>query len=265
MQPFLIALALAIAGPAQPAPTPDPVRALEAQVMPGRGVTVSSTTRLLGDGKLFATIRADGVTGFRKGWLTDVDDTIRFHIAMAVPEALTEDFRFPTLFTRVKGVTYTSGGQLVGRLPLDKKWVRHEWPGDHPGALEVDLFRPGTLEALLATASSRSPRAAKGVIYSSKIPGSSSRLTGDRGEKVTWALWFDAKGRVTRLTTRASQQTNDNYELGISSDQRFTGWGARVTVEPPPQDLVMPESDLPEIDLLGESAEKLTEAVTKGN
>ncbi|MEU4408411.1 hypothetical protein AB0F88_28155 [Streptosporangium sp. NPDC023963] len=143
--------------------------------------------------------------------------------------------------------------------------MRSRWPESSPADVTVDLLHPGTLRALLATASSVGPRAAKGTVRTSKIPGLPfGGLPSERGEKVAWALWFDAKGRVTRLTTTTSQQTNDDYELGLSSDLRFTGWGARVTIEPPPEDLVVEAEDLPEVDLFGESPMTI-ETPPKGN
>ncbi|GAA2390884.1 hypothetical protein [Nonomuraea africana] len=262
MKPLLIALALATAVPTQPAPKPDPVKALKAQVVPGRGVTVSVVTRMSGDGKHFLTARTTRVAGFRKGWRVDVDDSTSLYTPLK-SELIEDDLRFPTLLIRAKGKSYTSGGRLIGRLPLDKKWVYTDYREESFADFGVDLFHPGTLEALLATASSVTPRTAKGSIRVSKIPG--LPLGGRPGSdpKLAWALWFDAKGRVTRLATRLSHKTNDDMMLGINSDQRFTGWGARVTVEPPPADLVMSQDDLPELELPGEAAMKLTEALPK--
>ncbi|GAA4225158.1 hypothetical protein FHR32_003320 [Streptosporangium album] len=140
-----------------------------------------------------------------------------------------------------------------------------DFPSVPGGDSTVDLFESGTLRALLATASSIGPRAAKGTIYTSKIPGRPFGGRPGRGEKVAWALWFDAKGRVTRLTTTTSQRTNDNYELGLSSDLRFTGWGAQVTIEPPPEDLVIEAEDLPEPDDLFEEPPVAIEAPSKGD
>ncbi|MFF3442216.1 hypothetical protein [Streptosporangium sp. NPDC002721] len=245
------------------AAAPDPVKVLRDQVAPGRGVTVSLVTHLSADGKRFMTIRTDRVTGFRRGGLVETDDSTTYY-APDVPEEIKSDVLFPTLLIRVKDASYTSGGELVGRLPLGKKWVRSRWPESSPTDVTVDLFQPGTLRALLDTASSVGPRAAKGTIYTSKIPGLPfGGIPSERGEKLAWALWFDARGRVTRLTTKTSQRTNDNYELGLGSDLRFTGWGARVTVEPPPEDLVVEAEDLPTLDLFGDFPVTL-EAPPKG-
>ncbi|MEU0483452.1 hypothetical protein ABZ260_30220 [Streptosporangium sp. NPDC006013] len=229
------------------ADAPDPIKALRAQVVPGRGVTVSAVTRMLADGKHMFTSRTTRVAGFRKGGLVETDDisTLSSPIRSEIPE-LDSSFLFPELLIKVDGAYYTSGGELIGTLPLGKQWVRSRWFESSPMDVTVDLLEPGTLRALLATASSVGPRTAKGTIYASKIPGQPLGGGLGRDEKVAWALWFDAKGRVTRLTTTTSQQTNDNYELGIRSDLRFTGWGTKVTIEPPPEDLVIDAEDLPE-------------------
>ncbi|MEV4378650.1 hypothetical protein [Streptosporangium sp. NPDC049644] len=226
----------------------DPIKTLRAQIVPGRGVTISVATRVSADGKHIFTSRTTRVAGFRKGGLVETDDISTFYspIRSEISEILEAETLFPTLLIKVEGAYYTSGGELIGKLPLDKKWVRSRWPESSPMDLTVDLFEPGTLRALLATASSVGPRTAKGTIHASKIPGQPLGGGLGRDEEVAWALWFDAKGRVTRLTTTTSQQTNDNYELGIRSDLRFTGWGTKVTIEPPPEDLVIDAEDLPE-------------------
>lgn len=244
------------------AAAPDPVKALQAQTAPGRGVTVSLVTRMTFDGRQVATFRTDRVAGFRKGGRVDTDDSTTYHTPLAI-EDLGTQFSFPTLRIRVKGADYTSGGELIGRLPLDKKWARSPWPTPSPADLTVDLFRPGTLKALLATASSVGPRSARGAIDIRKIPG--RPFGGRTEEKVAWALWFDAKGRVTRLATRFSHRTNDHMKMGVSSDLRFTGWGATVSIEAPPRDLVMEADDLPELAFPGESPMKLAEALPKGH
>ncbi|WP_326824785.1 hypothetical protein [Streptosporangium sp. NBC_01756] len=246
------------------ADTPDPIKALRTQIVPGRGVTVSLITRMSADGKQFATIRTTRVAGFRKGGLVETDDISTFY-SPVLSESLEADTLFPTLLIKVEGAYYASGGELIGKLPPGKKWVRSRWPESSPMDATVDLFEPGTLRALLATASSVGPRAAKGTIYTSKIPGRPFGGWSGRGEKVAWALWFDAKGRVTRLTTTTSQRTNDNYELGLSSDLRFTGWGAQVTIEPPPEDLVIEADDLPRSGSLFEESPMKIEAPSKRN
>ncbi|MEU8379995.1 hypothetical protein [Streptosporangium sp. NPDC048865] len=238
------------------ADVPDPVKRLHALVVPGRGVTISAVTRMSFDGKHAATTRTTRVAEFLKGGGVETDDISTFSFSSWIrsklselPEDLESEMLFPTLLIKAGGAYYTSGGALVGKLPLDKKWVRSRWYESSPMDTTVDLLAPGTLRALLATASSTGPRTARGTIYSSKIPGLPlGGIPGERGEKVAWALWFDAKGRVTRLTTTASQRTNDDIMLTISSDLRYTGWGARVTVEPPPEELVVEAEDIAEFD-----------------
>ncbi|MFI6506243.1 hypothetical protein ACIBCT_01440 [Streptosporangium sp. NPDC050855] len=223
----------------------DPVKALRAQVVPGRGVTVSLVTRTSPDGRRFATTRTDRIVGFRKGGVVETDDTTTFYSAIS-SEGLKEDTLFPSLLVRVKDATYASGGELIGRLPLNKNWVRLREPRPVAADGAIDLFTPGTLRALLATASSRGPRSARGTILASAIPGRPFEGWTGRGEKVAWALWFDAEGRVTRLASATSRHANGGDRPSLTSDQRFTGWGARVTVQPPPEDAVIEAEELPE-------------------
>ncbi|MFD1931781.1 MULTISPECIES: hypothetical protein [Nonomuraea] len=246
------------------AAAPDPVKALQAEMAPGRGVTVSAVTRMTFDGRQANTYRTDRVVGFRKGGGVDTDDSTTFHRPPGT-EALGTEFSFPTLLIRVKGTEYVSGGKLVGRLPLDKKWLRNRFSAPGPADLTVDLFQPGALKALLATASSTGPRSARGAIDIRKIPGRPLGVRTGTGGKLAWALWFDAEGRVTRLATGFSYRTNEHIRMGVRADLRFTGWGAKVTVEAPPRDLVMEAADLPELEAPGEGPMKLTEALPTGH
>ncbi|MBG0819715.1 hypothetical protein HS048_02980 [Planomonospora sp. ID91781] len=247
---LVVSLVLLTPLPAHAA-APDPVQVLRAQVVPGRGVTVSMVTRMSADGRHLGTVRTERVTGFRKGGSVETDESTTVHFPAAA-ELLGEDFPdflFPTLLIRLKDANYTSGGSLIPELPLGKKWVRSRWFESSPMDSTVDLFEPGALKALLATASSTGPRSAKGTIYSSKIPGrpfGTPMTRGEKGEKVAWALRFDDRGRVTRLTTRVFRRTNDGYVLGLGSDLRFTGWGSRVTIEAPPEESVIEAEDLPQ-------------------
>ncbi|MEU4542568.1 hypothetical protein [Nonomuraea dietziae] len=249
MTPLLIGLALATAVPGQSIPKPDPIKVLTAQTAPGKGVTVSSVTKVSVNGRHAVTMRTDGLTAFRKGG-QDVDDVIRYSTPIAT-ETVQADYLFPTLFTRVKGVTYTSGGVVVGWLPLDKKWARNLDKSVHPGSIMVNLFRPGTLRALLNSASSVDSRGARGTIAAGKLPGSPLPV------KLSWELWFDAKGRVTRFTT-ATPRTGEPFR--ISSDLRFSGWRANAVVTPPSKELVIDADDLPELALPEDEVMKLVEA-----
>ncbi|MEU4830671.1 hypothetical protein [Streptosporangium sp. NPDC023615] len=245
------------------AAAPDPVKALRAQVVPGRGVKVSLVTHLSMDGERFATTRTDRVAGFREGGVVETDDSSTFSFrldagALKGPKAkearekareeMKEYTLFPSLFIRTREATYASGGELIGRLPPGKKWVRGWSDAFSPADTTIDLLTPGTLRALLATASSVGPRSARGAIPVTGIPGRPFGGFPGSGEKAAWALWFDDRGRVTRLTATFSQRTNDDYVLGSRSDIRFSGWGSRLTVESPPEHLVVEAEDLPEAD-----------------
>lgn len=252
----LVLLAPLPARAAADATAADPVAALRAQVVPGRGVTVSLVTRTSPDGRRFATTRTDRIVGFRKGGVVETDDTTTFYSSIS-SEDLKEDTLFPSLLIRVKGATYASGGELTGRVPLDRRWVRSREPRSGAADGTVDLFTPGTLRALLATASSKGSRSARGVIQASRIPGRPFDGWTGPGERIAWALWFDAQGRVTRLATATSRNAGDGRVPSISTDQRFTGWGARVTIQPPPEELVIEDEELPEPASPSEGAEQI--------
>ncbi|GAA3471690.1 hypothetical protein [Nonomuraea roseola] len=247
MRKILVGLALTtgvalIAAPAaQAAPKADPVKSLKAQYVPGKGVKTSSTIRMSISGDPVITARESGVTAFGKSGVTATDRTTKFHLDPVIVAALEDEedgqslkdlVRTPTRVISVKQWSYLSGGLVASTLPEGKTWVRTPNAGDSLGGPKVDLFASGTLKTLLASASSYRNGVAKGTIKVSQLPG---RPFGAKaGQKVSWTLWIDAKGLVSRFATKLSVPVGRGETMDFTADERFTGWGSKVTVTAPP-------------------------------
>ena len=178
------------------AAAPDPIKVLQAQVVPGRGSP--SPWSLVCWPTASSSAPPDSTSRrFPQGVAGGDDESTTLYSPLLKEDLEGDDLfpLFPTLLIRVKGANYTSGGELVGRLPPGKKWVRSRWPESNPSDLTVDLFQPGTLQALLATASSIGPRAARGTIYTAKIPGLPFGGLRERGEKVAWGALVRRQGQ----------------------------------------------------------------------
>lgn len=89
------------------------------------------------------------------------------------------------------------------------------------------------------------------------LKGSIKPTKYERGGKVGYVLWFDAKGLVKRMTTTTTVTTNDNLRLSVSSDTRFTAWASEVSVSAPPAYQVIDEKDVDD-DIFNERLDPLS-------
>ncbi|MFD8564582.1 hypothetical protein ACWDOR_37110 [Streptosporangium canum] len=146
-------------------------------------------------------------------------------------------------------------------LPADRSWVRagidrpsQRWDAAFGDQL-VDVFEPAALKFLPRTSTHRLPGQG-GTQYRGTSTWAElcevSRSFRERmvfptsdgkrqRAKITWRLWGDGKGLVTRLVTGGAF---DDLVDGFASDTRYTGWGSAVTVTAPPADQVIDEDDV---------------------
>jgi Ni/Co efflux regulator RcnB len=239
------AAALMTAAPAQAAPA-DPAKALKKQYVAGHGVRFSETTRTSTDGKSGGTSSATGVLAFGKSGIvaSDVRNRAKGKDAQIFSSLM------PNRMITLGKYAYAQGGIYSEGLPEGKKWVRY--PNGGVGYTRynqmLDIFEPKVLNTLVTHAKST-----KGGIYRGSLTMKElSKLYGEKVDKkigkieIGYLLAVNAKGLVTRVV---SDWTLDFGLLGKSrstTETRFTGWGAKVTVKAPPADQVIDVSDLTE-------------------
>ncbi|MGW5680698.1 hypothetical protein [Nonomuraea sp. NPDC003754] len=264
-------VALITAVPAQAAaPKADPVKALKAQFVPGKGVKTTATLRMSISGDPVITARETGALAWSRSGVAASDKTVKFSLDPVVVSALEEGdedgaalkdlVRTPTRQINIKNWSYLSGGLVAGSLPEGKTWVRGpRTDAASLGGPSVDLFSPGTLKTLLSSASSVKNGLAKGTIKAGKLP---SRPLGFKAsQKVTWALWFDSKGLVSRFTTKISLPMGRGETIDFTADSRYTGWGSTVKVTEPAAESWVDAKDLDkELPNVPGMPESLTEA-----
>ncbi|WP_431893890.1 hypothetical protein [Nonomuraea sp. bgisy101] len=262
-------VALIAAAPAQAAaPKADPVKTLKAQFVAGKGVKTSATVRMSISGDPILTASESGVSEFGASGVAASDKTVKFRIDPILvaalddekeSQALKELVRTPTRQINIKRWSYLSGGLVASSLPEGKTWVRGPRVEASPAGAEVDLFSPGTLKTLLASASSFKNGVAKGTIKVGRLPG--KPLAFRAGQKLTWMLQFDGKGLVSRFTTKVSLPAGKGETLDFTTDSRFTGWGSTVKVTEPPAESWVDSKDLgKELPTVPGMPEMLTEA-----
>ncbi|MFI6387469.1 hypothetical protein [Nonomuraea sp. NPDC050540] len=241
-------MALALAGFALPgapassvAAVGDPVAAIQHQLVKGRGVrVVVYNTSNNGDGwRRFKPTK--GVVGFGDGKVmaTDLVDH------------------------QMQGVRDICIGKRIwqykpwGNDPKGKKWVTYPWKCDlRLGAGDLRLDKPAVLAAVLSTATSERPSGTydsvsttlhQGVMTFRQLWEVRPELRPKREDEssswpIEWRLWIGKDGLVRRawVTWRESDQsslkgaTNGQGWFGFAEDIRYSGWGTKLTIKPPP-------------------------------
>ncbi|MEU4540913.1 hypothetical protein AB0G15_39380 [Streptosporangium sp. NPDC023825] len=227
----------------------DPVNALKQQFRTGRGVRLVETVRI--DWKKNATtIRRKGTLQFGPSGVVAADVVRRAtssrpagkDVPVYVQHMINVDGRHYHCDV-APASTYLPAGKSCVRAGVDRplqKW------GTVFGDQGINVFEPATLALLLRVSTHRLPEQGgtqyRGTITQAELRTASrsfremtsfSSKEKDRQERITWRLWVDGKGLVTRLVTRdAFAGLSDDY----ASDTRYTDWGSKVTVTAPPAD-----------------------------
>ncbi|GAA2390892.1 hypothetical protein GCM10010404_55080 [Nonomuraea africana] len=245
-------VALITAVPAQAAPKADPVKALIAQLVPGKGVRMSETRKSAKNGKTYAIAHEKGKIAFSRRGIaaTDKSEKIRPLRKMDADEAA---FFQPSREIVVGKTVYRSGGIWTDELPDGKRWLRIKGFGPSSSNSPIEVLDPQHLRVLLAHATFRRDGTAGGVTTTCRLEGlAEANCPYKDFPKISWTLWFDSRGLVTRLVSR---HVVHDTALSAHVDVRYTGWGSTVVIDPPPADQVwdpQEEADTP-ADPLDES------------
>ncbi|MFC0864837.1 hypothetical protein ACFHYQ_21315 [Sphaerimonospora cavernae] len=244
------AVAPALATPAHAqAPAADPVSALKKQFVTGHGVAFSERTTL-GDGDYSTVmVRRTGKFLFGKRGVAASDISTKFNLTASQREDLSEeirDFFAPEQTIRVGTTAYFKGGFFGSFLPADKTWLRIPG-GPQSGAVGtmgqvIGVTEPETLKTLLAHGKKVSggytgtttfgelwkvSKWFRGTLFDQKPKAAQSKT------KVTWKLFTNAKGVVTRVVSSHSGSASGLSGSKLTTDTVFTGWGRTVSIKAP--------------------------------
>ncbi|MBP2706537.1 hypothetical protein JOL79_22260 [Microbispora sp. RL4-1S] len=267
--PGLVAPAHARTRPA--AGATDPAAALRAQYVPGRGVHVATTTVLGSRGQRNTISTHDeGDVEFGRSGVAASDFTASVTLSGAPDEiaGLLGDQTAPTRTVIVKGVAYTQGGLFSDVLPQGKTWLRS--PKADPAAplwsslQVVQALDPAMLAATLAatnatgrggTVDGTPTTLYRGTItlqrLYSAVPTLKPQLkymsARERATRVYWRIWMGADRLVRKVTTatRATLKVGKTEdEMIMTGTTRYTHWGRKFRVTPPPAYLVADISEI---------------------
>ncbi|MGW6493941.1 hypothetical protein [Nonomuraea angiospora] len=224
------AAALVTATPAQAA-APDPVKALKSQFMPGHGAKISELLRVVVKGKKPVALRMTGTFEFGKSGVVASDVTVR------------GSFPEPSRKLRLRIVTvgkqiYVQSDEFKKELPEGKAWLRVGKASRSETTYQpIDLFRPAQLKGLLSHAKSGT-----GGLYRGTLTIEQARkLTRIYyGPGVDYRLSVGASGLPSRFSTSQKEPSGSLETV----DTRYSGWGHKVTIKAPPEELVTSSEEL---------------------
>ncbi|WP_433437656.1 hypothetical protein [Nonomuraea sp. CA-141351] len=239
---------LVAATPAEAAPA-DPVRALKAKLVAGKGVKFTDVTSLLQDSEKTTFLKRTGTMQFGKSGISASDITADY--------TRYQGGIFDHMYNLKSGRTIMIGDKsyttspMLGEVPEGKKWARDilgttgGWVGTFSQL--VNPAEPATLKALL-----RGKK--QGRTYSGKITYSalakvspwfraSSPFSSKEKTVITYQLTLGSDNLPSKLVTShlASSHVAEGVEVGdgrFSTETRYTGWGSRVRISAPPKNQI---------------------------
>ncbi|GAB1823400.1 hypothetical protein [Herbidospora sp. RD11066] len=239
-----VAALLFAATPAQAAaPKKDPVKAVKALLLPGKGFKFGDVTEIIVGGDPGITIqRRTGSLMFGKGKIAASDITAKYDEDAPGTFGDINDGRTIRIGTTV----YSSGGEYKGRLPAGKRWykqVKGGMTGDANGWFSqvVNVAEPATLQALVK-GGKLSGNAYTGTITFGRLAKISPWFKATlpiRWDKtvLTYKLTVGGNGLPQRLTTSfpgTGIWDSPSWEgKTISVETRYTSWGTKISIKAP--------------------------------
>ncbi|WP_326645123.1 hypothetical protein OG884_12210 [Streptosporangium sp. NBC_01755] len=243
---------LVAATPAQAAPAPaDPVKALKSRLVVGKGVKFTELSTMKEEGKTEPYVRRTGSFQFGRAGIVASDISSKGAAPVDPRDGQGDGMFAPARTIRIGTTSYSQGGTYRDKMPSGKSW--YKTPNGMTGGVAgwfsqlVNVAEPTTLAALLKdakqtrntyTGTTTFGRLAKvSPWFRATLPLRSSDKT-----VVTFKLTVD-RNRLPQHLTTSFPVTGIFDSTGwegktISAETRFTGWGSRVSIKPPPANKV---------------------------
>ena len=220
---------------------PDPVTAIQRQLVKGHGVRIDERDTFNSGLDWDRLKPVKGVIGFGNGKVVATD--------MRDYNSAKHGTR--SLCIGERGWTYDPK-----KLPKGKTWVTYKWPCKLTVGLDyIRLDEPASFKALLATTTSRQPAGTydgtRTTLYQGTI--TFGQLNDAHPAKdisplskpeyadwtVSWRLWIGQDGLVRRAWSKwrepKPEATTGQDWYGFVDDVRLSDWGVRADIQPPPR------------------------------
>ncbi|MGA5761921.1 hypothetical protein [Nonomuraea bangladeshensis] len=257
---LIAGLAQLLAAPAQAASGTDPVTALRAALIRGKGVDIAYTAKVDHGHGVYYTLKLDGMAGFGpQGEIaSDTSQHARYskvmrsglkELGLAEYAAVEET---PLRVISSGHDDYVSGPRFADVLPQGTNWVRYphtDLPASNP---LLEVLEPATLKAALARRTSWRGGVVKGTIKADELVEVSdsfaSRFRGSSRSKpvstISYTLRLSPAGLVERVTAKGVLHHWKGSVLRVEADTRYSTWGRPVTVALPLKGEVLDQEQL---------------------
>ncbi|MFI6789271.1 hypothetical protein ACIBG4_18315 [Nonomuraea sp. NPDC050383] len=232
--------------PAHAAAAADPVKALQRQMVAGKGVRFTDVTSYVAFDGRTPYLRRTGTLQFGRTGIVASDITAKPLEAPGVPGGLTA-LAEPERTITVGRKSYNTAAPIYGDLPKGKTWfvprkkVTNGMSGRYGQV--VNPAEPATLKALIS-GGRRAGRTYSGHITLARLWKISpwyrtTVLVEEKGDDaLEYKLTLGSGGLPERLVTSypatAFLVPAVAGEDSIAVETRYTGWGSRVRITPPP-------------------------------
>jgi hypothetical protein len=241
----------AVAVPAQAAPVAsvqtapvDPVKALKAQLVPGKGVKITESTSITLDFtvedramQVKVTTRTAGAAAFGKGGKVAATD-----VRVRMSSRLKGDSP-PYRVIAVGTNGYVTNAGIAKALPAGRSWIHSKTDERENAALGLGIT-PAELRFMVNNASEVTTGEYQGTATLTDFRNDKSAGEGN----VEFRLYFDERNLLTRTvvdTTAYPDADASGYDqMVFHTDTRYSGWGAKVKIAAPAAGKVISEKKL---------------------
>ncbi|MEV4396905.1 hypothetical protein [Nonomuraea sp. NPDC049607] len=219
----------------------DPVKALKAQLLPGKGVKITELSSITLDFtandqamQVQVNTRTDGTLAFGKGNVAAADLRVRMSSRQ---KAAKPPYR---VIAEGRNAYVTNAG-IAKALPAGRPWIGAR-TGDHENSILDTGITPADLTFMLANSSEVATGEYQGTSTLAAYRHNKAAGDGD----VEFHLYFDKNNLLTRaVVDSTSTSDSDAYEqMAFHTDTKFSGWGVKTKITAPAATKVISEKKL---------------------
>ncbi|MFI6744286.1 hypothetical protein ACIBI9_66495 [Nonomuraea sp. NPDC050451] len=221
----------------------NPVKALKAQLVPGKGVKINESSGITLDFtaddqamQVQVNTQTVGTLAFGKGNVAAADLRIRM-------SSRQKESKAPYRVIAESRNAYVTNAGIAKALPSGRSWIQSKASGRENAVLNMGIT-PAELQFMLDNASEVATGEYQGTAKLADFRHDKSAGEGT----VEFHLYFDGHNLLTRAvvdtTTYPDDDTTAYDQMVFHTDTKYSGWGAQVKIAAPAAGKVISENKL---------------------
>lgn len=221
----------------------DPLKALKAQLVPGKGVKITELSSITLDFtsndqamQVQVNTRTVGTLAFAKGNVATADLRVRMSSRQKGPNP-------PYRIIAEGRNAYVTNAGIAKALPSGRSWIQSKASGPENAVLNVGVT-PTELQFMLDKASEVATGQYEGTATLTDFRHDKSAGKGN----VEFHLYFDEHNLLTRTVVDTTTYPDDDStaydQMAFHTDTKYSGWGAKVKIAAPAASKVISEKKL---------------------